>query len=184
MGKQAVFIDLQGTLGGDGIGDITGFTFYPFAIEAIKLLNKNDILAIIITNQSHIAKGYFTYETYEVHAERIRNELKTSGAFINQIYCCPHGHKDNCTCKKPLRGMIDKAMADLDIDLSESYVIGDMGSSDMILAKDIGCKGVLVRTGVGEGSLKEFRYAWQEVDPDYIAENILEGVKWILAERK
>jgi outer membrane protein TolC len=75
MGKKAVFIDLQGTLGGEGIGDIRNFTFFPFSFDAIKIINENDLLALIITNQSHISKGYFSLQEYENCAEKLRAEV-------------------------------------------------------------------------------------------------------------
>lgn len=180
MLRQAVFMDLQGTLGGEGVGDIRNFSFFPFSIDAIKLINKNNMLAIIITNQSHISKGYFTIQQYEDYAKKLKLYLKMKNAYIDEIYCCPHGKNDNCTCKKPLSGLIEQAKNDFDIDLTSSYMIGDMGCTDMILAKKVRCKSILVRTGVGEGSLNEFRHTWKDVEPDFIAKNVLEGVKWIL----
>jgi D-glycero-D-manno-heptose 1,7-bisphosphate phosphatase len=180
MVKQAVFMDLQGTLGGEAVGDIRDFSFFPFSIDAIKLINKNNMLAIIITNQSHISKGYLTIQQYEDYVEKLKSYLKMNNAYIDEIYCCPHDKTDNCTCKKPLPGLIEQAENDFDIDLTSSYIIGDMGCTDMILAKTVGCKSILVRTGVGEGSLNEFRHTWKEVEPDFIANNVLEGVNWIL----
>jgi histidinol-phosphate phosphatase family protein len=117
------------------------------------MLNNHDILAFVVTNQSHISKGYFTYEDYEKKIEELKIELDQRDARLDGIYCCPHTKADNCKCMKPLPGMILQAAKDFDIDISSSYIIGDMGMSDMVLAKNIGAKGILVRTGVGEGSL-------------------------------
>ena len=96
------------------------------------------------------------------------------------VHCCPHGRGDNCKCKKPKTGMLVQAQRDFNVDLTESYVIGDMGISDMIMANEVGAKGILVRTGVGKSSLGDFRDTWIEVEPDYVADNVLEAVKWIL----
>jgi histidinol-phosphate phosphatase family protein len=109
MGKQAVFMDLQGTLGGEGEGDIRDFSFFPFSIDAIKLINQNNMLAIIITNQSRISKGYFTLAQYDDCVENLKAELEINNSFIDGIYCCPHGRNDNCNCKKPLPGLIEQA---------------------------------------------------------------------------
>lgn len=76
--------------------------------------------------------------------------------------------------------MLTKAQGDFNVKLAECYVIGDMGASDMVMANAVGAKGVLVRTGVGEGSLTDFRHTWLDVDPDYVADNVLEAVKWVL----
>ena len=182
MGKIAAFLDFQGTLGGSGIDDIRTFTFYPFSIESIKILNKNNILAIGITNQSRIAKGELTMEDYSKHLERIKNELKYNNAHFDAVYCCPHSREDKCACKKPATGMIDAAKAEFEIDHNRMYVIGDMGMNDMVLAKNINAKGILVLTGTGRGSLNEYRYTWQDIEPDFIAENVLEAVNYILSD--
>ena len=76
--------------------------------------------------------------------------------------------------------MVYKAKNDHNIELSKSYVVGDMGMSDMVLANNIGAKGVLVLTGVGYGSLDEYRHTWKDVNANYIADNVLEAVKWII----
>lgn len=180
MSNKAVFLDLQGTLGGEGTGDITDFEFYIQSIEAIKLLNKNEILAIVVTNQSHIAKGIITMSDFNNKMDVLKTELRNKNAHFDAVYCCPHGREDNCECKKPKTGMLIQAQRDFNIKLTECYVIGDMGASDMIMANATGAKGILVRTGVGEGSLTDFRYTWAEVEPEYIADNVLDAVKWIL----
>lgn len=180
MSDKAVFLDLQGTLGGDGLGDIMDFEFYPYSIEAIKLLNDNNILAIVVTNQSHISKGLLTMTDFNNRVDILKSELSSKKAHIDAVYCCPHGRNDNCECKKPKTGMLVQAQKDFNIELSKSYVIGDMGAADMIMANKAGAKGILVRTGVGEGSLTEFRHTWSEIEPDYVADNVLEAVKWIL----
>jgi D,D-heptose 1,7-bisphosphate phosphatase len=181
IGKsKAVFLDLQGTLGGDGIGDISDFEFFTCSIEAIKLLNENGILAIIVTNQSHIAKGILTMSDFNNKVEILKKQLNKENTYLDAVYCCPHGRYDNCQCKKPLTGMVLQAQTDFNINLEECYVIGDMGMSDMVMAKAVGARAILVRTGVGEGSLTDFRHTWSNVEPDYIAENVLEAVKWIV----
>lgn len=181
-GKKVVFLDLQGTLGGEGLGDIVDFSFFPFSVDALRLLNQHGLPVIIITNQSHISKGYFTYQDYESKVVELCEQLKAQGVYFDAIYCCPHSEKDNCSCAKPLPGMILQAQKDFDIDISQSYVVGDMGMSDMVLAKNIGAKGILVKTGVGEGSLTTFRYTWEGIEPYYVADNVLDVVKYIIGK--
>jgi histidinol-phosphate phosphatase family protein len=178
--KMAAFLDLQGTLGGDEEGDVMDFSFYPFAIDAIKLLNLNDILAIVVTNQSRIAKGYLTCEDYEKRIEVICSTLKDFGAHLDGIYCCPHSKEDNCICKKPLPGLVKQAEIDFDIDLQRSFIIGDMGNSDMALASNIGIGGILVKTGAGIGSLTNYRHVWDGIEPYLVSENVLEAVGHIV----
>lgn len=180
MQKSAVFLDFQGTIGRETLDDIRFLTFFPFSIEAIKLFNDHGILVIGITNQSHISKGELSWEAYDEHLNRLKKELAEHGAWFDQVYCCPHRDQDNCTCKKPLPGMVEMAKREFSIDIARSYVIGDMGMTDMALASRIGAKGILVLTGGGKGSLAEYRHTWAGIEASHIAENLLEAAKWIV----
>jgi histidinol-phosphate phosphatase family protein len=182
-GRSAVFLDLQGTLGGEGLGDIRDFTFYPFAIPAIKMLNDSGLLAIVVTNQTRIARGMYSYEYFLGRMATLKEELKSGEAWLDAVYCCPHLPEDGCSCMKPKPGLLLKAQKDFNLDLSHCYVIGDRGDWDMVLASNAGCQGILVRTGLGEGSLGEYRYTWADVNPDFIADDILHAVKWITSDR-
>ncbi len=183
--RRAVFLDLQGTLGGEGMGDILDFSFYPFSISAIKLLNEANLMVIVVTNQSHISKGYFTYDHFDRRVDELKQELAEHEAELDAVYCCPHTSEDNCTCRKPLPGMLLQAQRELGLDLTECYLVGDTGAWDMMLARSVGSKAILVRTGLGEGSLGEYRHLWAEIEPDFVAENLLEAAGWIVeSERK
>jgi len=186
MNKQkAAFLDLQGTLGGKGLGDILDFSFYPFSPSAIKLFNEANLLVIVLTNQSHIAKGYFTYDHFNKRVEELKEELAEQGAKLDAVYCCPHASDSNCSCRKPSPGLVIQAQRDFDVDLSQSYLVGDAGAWDMVLARSAGCKAILVRTGLGEGSLGEYRHMWKDIEPDFVADNVLGAAKWIVGlERK
>lgn len=78
--------------------------------------------------------------------------------------------------------MIDQAAEEFGICVRQSYIIGDMGASDMLLADACGAKGILVLTGVGQGSLGEFRHTWAGVEPTYVATDVLDAVQWILRQ--
>ena len=182
--KIAVFIDFQGTIGGEGTDDIHSLTLYPFTAKAIRKLNAANLLVVGITNQSRISKGELTWKEYKSKLQSIESELSQSGARFDAVYCCPHMRADQCDCKKPLPGMVNNACKEFDIDLSRSYVIGDMGKNDMVLAKNIGEKGILVLTGVGRGSLAEFRHTWQDYEAYRVVENIEEAADFILDDIK
>ncbi|MBK1810006.1 HAD-IIIA family hydrolase [Clostridium sp. YIM B02505] len=179
--RKAVFLDMQGTLGGTGVDDITNFEFYPFSIEALRLLNENGILAIVITNQSNISRGIISQKDFEDKMDVLNKELAEKGVYFDDVYCCPHTREDKCTCKKPLVGLIEAAVKKHDVDIKESFVIGDMGNSDIVLARNAGAKGILVLTGVGKASLTSFRHTWEGYDADFVADDVLEAVKWILS---
>ena len=182
MAQPAAFIDFQGTLGGEATADIRDLILYPFAAEAIRLLNTSGVLAIGVTNQSHIAKGLLSWADYERELARVTACLTQAGARLDAVYCCPHDKGDNCLCKKPKTGMIDKACLDFAIDLPHSYVIGDMGMNDIVLAKNAGTRGILVLTGAGEGSLGAYRHTWAGYEADYIAQNVWEAAQIIARE--
>ena len=106
-------------------------------------------------------------------------ELAEQGARIDGVYCCPHGRTDGCTCKKPKTGLLDRCVSEHSVDLRASYVVGDNGANDMRLAQSARCRAILVRTGIGEGSLGLYRHLWAGVEPDYVADNLLDAARWI-----
>jgi D-glycero-D-manno-heptose 1,7-bisphosphate phosphatase len=119
----------------------------PGAAEGIRLLNEHGYKVVVVTNQSGIARGYFTERMLaEIHDKMI-TQLAERGAHVDAIYYCPHHPDDNCDCRKPKPKMVFQAAVDLDIDLSRSYVIGD-GEMDVELARQAGCK-----TGIRVGEL-------------------------------
>ena len=177
--NKAVLLDLQGTLGGSGLDDIRTFSFYPFSIPAIKIFNEMGYLVIIITNQSRISKGEFTYSFFEDRMEELKQKVSQYGGKIDGAYCCPHAREDKCDCSKPLPGMVFRAKKDFKLKLSKCYMIGDSGGWDIVLAHRVGVKSILVKTGLGESSLTDYKYLWKNIEADYIAENILEAANWI-----
>lgn len=181
--NKALFWDLQGTLGGEAVASIEFFEAYPFSKEALKLAKDNGFLNIVITNQSKIGKGILPLEVYKREEMRILSYFNSEEVLIEEILCCPHQSSDNCGCKKPKTGFIEAAIEKYGLDIEACYVIGDMGKSDIVMAHNAGCKGVLVLTGGGQGSLGEFRDTWAGYEAHMIAENALEAVKAIIKER-
>lgn len=145
---RCVFLDRDGVINkkapeGDYIKNWSEFKFLPNVKEAIKKLNKADFLVIIITNQRGIAKGLMIDEDLkDIHTKMIE-ELKKSEAKIDGIYYCPHDEKDNCNCRKPKIGMFLKAKEDFNIEMSESYIIGD-SISDILAGQKAGCKTIIL----------------------------------------
>lgn len=182
--RDAAFLDLQGTLGGEGLGDIMDFSFYPFAIPAIKLLNEANLLVIVVTNQSHISKGLFTYADFERRVDELKQELAGHSAQLDAVFCCPHTPRDDCSCRKPLPGLLLQARERFALDLTRCYLVGDVGAWDMVLARSAGCRAVLVRTGLGEGSLGPYRHLWAGVEPDFVAADVLEAAHWIACQQR
>ena len=178
--NRALFWDLQGTLGGQAVASIELFEPYPFSIEALQLAQSHGFRNIIITNQSRIGKGMLSAETYRQTSERILRYFNSNTVLIDEMLCCPHTNDDHCQCKKPKIGLIQFCADKYALSVKDCFVIGDMGKNEIVMAHNAGCKGVMVLTGGGKGSIGEFRHTWSGHEADLIAENALEAVKMIL----
>jgi len=189
----AVFLDRDGTINEEvGYMDsLDKIRIIPSAYEAIRLINKSCMKAIVVTNQAGVARGFFTEQFVKQTHEIIQADLLHQNASIDKFYYCPHHptagtgiYLQNCNCRKPLPGMLLKAAHDLDIELENSYMIGDT-YRDMEAAKKVGVKGILVKTGYGREELLDVEadVAGAGDKPDFVAEDILEAVKWIIKDR-
>ena len=176
MGNRAVFLDRDGTIARDVpyCGKPEDFEILPTVPEAIKLLNQNSFKVVVVTNQSGIARGYFTEETLALIHQKMKDELAAAGANIDAIYYCPHHPDENCACRKPGTALFQRAAEDLDIDFPSSFMIGDT-EEDIYAGKAIGCKTVLVTTGpkAGDGVIDI---------SDFSTNNFQEAIRWILTE--
>lgn len=179
--QPAIFLDRDGTINED-IGYVSSpaeLTLYPWAARAIRLINEAGWKAIVITNQSGVARGLYTEEILgDIHNKMIE-EMKREGARVDAVYYCPHHpeigdhrYRLACDCRKPQAGLLYRAASDHNIDLAGSFVIGDK-SSDIQMAERAGARSALVLTGYGI-------YARDECNPGVIAENLLAAVRLIL----
>lgn len=184
----AAFLDRDGTII-EEVGYLDRperVSLYPWTIDAIRALNRAGVRVVVVTNQSGIARGYFTETTVGAVHQRISDLLAVGGASIDAYYYCPH-HPDGsvaafaraCECRKPGRALVDKAIAEFGIDPRRSVTVGDRWL-DVGLARTIGAKGVLVRTGYG--ALEEHR-APEGLAADSVVNNLVEAVSWILVNR-
>ena len=179
---RAIFVDRDGT-----VSEEVGYMYhaglykpFPWTGPAIRRINDSEFKAILTTNQSGVSRGYFTEKTIaEVH-DVLKQNLAKSGAHLDAIYYCPHGPNDGCDCRKPKAGMLLRAAQDHDIDLNGSLVIGDR-FLDLEMARSVGARGVLVKSGDGANELT--RHAGDELQPQFVAENLLDAVEAILEGR-
>jgi histidinol phosphatase-like enzyme len=116
---------------------------------------------------------------YQVH-ELLQARLKEQDTLIDAIYYCPHAEADACACRKPKLGMLERAAREHAIDLSRSFVVGDR-QGDIELAHNAGSRGILVRTGYGEGELAWHAANWP-AQPNFVAATLTEAVDWILEQ--
>jgi histidinol-phosphate phosphatase family protein len=175
---KAVFVDRDDTVNRDVpyCRHPDDFMLLPGVARGIKSLNKVGLKVVLITNQSGIARGYFTDEILASIHKKMANDLAEQGAHIDAIYYCPHHPDDNCDCRKPKPKLIYQAVAELHIDLSQSFVIGDR-LMDIELATTVGCKGVIVPSGQGKEELKA-----STIIPDYVAPDFESAVQWVLKQ--
>lgn len=183
MFKGAVFLDRDGTVNVEKnyIDDPKDLKLYEGVSDAIKCLNKKGIRVIVVTNQSGVARGYFTEERVLEINEYLKELLANDGASLDGIYYCPHHPEfdQTCDCRKPKPGLLIRAADDFQIDLQSSYIIGDK-LSDLELAGSTRAKGVLVLTGYGLETRRNLETG--SVTPHFIAKGLKEAVKWIIKD--
>ena len=177
-----VFLDRDGTTNRD-----TGYIktpdelqIFPGAVEAVARLKQAGARVVMITNQSGIGRGLFSIETLGVIHAKLRAVFDAGGAPFDGLYYCPHHPDDGCACRKPGTVMVERAVADLGLDLTRAYVVGDQ-RRDIDLARRIGAKGLLVTTGpTSAQALEELRQ--EGAAPDNVATNLGQAVTWLFGD--
>ncbi len=182
--RSAVFLDRDGTLVEDvGFLDaLAKLVLFPWTIDTVRAFNRAGLAVVVITNQSGIARGYFGEEFVQETHRTLSSRLASGGARVDAYYYCPH-HPDGsvaayarlCDCRKPARGLVDRAATDLDLDLERSFVVGDKWI-DVGLARAAGMRGILVRTGTGAAEIRRL----PDSSADAIADNLAAAASWIL----
>ena len=183
--NRAVFLDRDGVIVEDPYYTYRTdqLKLIPGSAKAIRLLNENNFITVVVTNQAGIAKGYFTEEDTISFNQSMKQKLMEHDAHIDAIYYCPHHpdakiekYKIDCDCRKPKPGMLKDAEKDFNIDLRRSFIIGDR-LSDIDAGKCVGCKTIMVLTGYGKKKKKNNRI-------DYIAQNLYDAITKILKREK
>ncbi len=153
---KAVFLDRDGTLIEEVnyLSDFSQIKIYPFAYDAVKILNKLNFLVFIITNQSGVGRGYFSENFVKETNRIIIDDFNNKGALISDFFYCPHHPDNNCNCRKPNIGMIEKAVAKYNIELSSSFIIGD-SDKDVQTGINAGIFPIQVLTGHGKDNISD-----------------------------
>jgi D-glycero-D-manno-heptose 1,7-bisphosphate phosphatase len=188
--RPAVFIDRDGTLT-EEVGYVnhpSRLRLLPRSAMAVRRLNEAGIAAVVATNQAGIARGYFSEDVMNAVHERLVEQLKDAGAHLDGLYVCPHHPTEgvapfraDCDCRKPKPGLLLRAARELDLDLSDSCIVGDK-SSDLLAAHPVGARAILVLTGYGRGEW-EYRRAHFPLTPDHVATDLLDAVEWVIGRR-
>ncbi|MBR6616217.1 MAG: HAD-IIIA family hydrolase [Lachnospiraceae bacterium] len=185
--QKCIFLDRDGTINKKNgfISKEEEFELEDCALEAIKKINKSGYLAVVITNQPSVARGLCEIEDIERIHKKLATILGREGVYLDDILFCPH-HPDKgfseenpiykivCDCRKPKTGMVDKAAAKYNIDLSQSWMIGDT-TMDLQTGVNAGMRTALVLTG-DAGQDKKY-----DVQPNLVGKDLLEAVELILA---
>jgi len=183
--RPAVFLDRDGTLIEDvGYLDvIERLALFPWSVDSIRALNRAGLPVVIVTNQSGVARRYVTEAFVEATHRTLDRLLAAGGARVDAYYYCPH-HPDgtvaeyrrHCDCRKPGRRLVDRAARDLGLDPERSFVVGDKWL-DIGLARAVGARAILVRTG--SGAVEERRPP-AGVAADAVVDNLAAAASWIL----
>lgn len=184
--QRAVFLDRDGTIipDKDCLRKAEDLELLPGVAEAIHQLNLNGWRTVVVTNQPVIAKGFCDESELQNIHNKLESLLGLGHAFLDRIYYCPHhpakgfpgerpALKIDCDCRKPKTGMIKRAVAELNIDLAQSWFIGDT-TVDIQTAKNAGVRSILLETGYGGNDKRH------DVTPDLKAKNLMTAVKMIL----
>lgn len=186
--RRAIFLDRDGTVSYEVgyMNHVGRMQVMPRSAEAVRWINRAGFRAVVVTNQSGVARGYFDEALIPRVHDELRRQLSAAGAVLDAVYYCPHHPREGeppwrqqCRCRKPATGLVERACDELSIDLEGSYVVGDT-MVDMRLARNAGLTGVMVLTGYGRGELEHRSHLWP-FRPDHIAEDLLEAVRWIAA---
>ncbi len=191
MPQPAVFLDRDGVLNVEAgyIRQVTDLRLIPGAAQAVRRLNLAGWFCCLVSNQSGPARGYYPVQHVEALHDRLTSLLQAEAkAHLDALYYCPYlspseGGADPefalwSTWRKPNPGMLVAAAWDHDLDIAHSVMVGDK-ATDIDLAHNAGCRGVLVTTGYGDRVLSG-RYQHQ-TQPDHVAADLAAAVDWILA---
>ncbi len=188
MSNRAVFLDKDGTLIENLPYNVDPSRIYlaPEVGKALHLLHKSGYMLVVVTNQSGVARGMFAEEALEAVEQKLRSLLQEkAGVPLDGFYYCPH-HPDGiipeyaieCSCRKPEPGMLRKAARELDIDLKQSWMTGDI-LNDIEAGNRAGCRTVLI----DNGNETEWETSSYDRQPDFIVTNLLEAAQAILTDK-
>ena len=181
MDRDGTLIEESGYL-----SELSRLVFFPYSVDAVRQLNRGGFAVVVITNQAGIARGIVTEAFVATAHQHIAARMAAGGAHIDAFYHCPHhphgtipALRITCECRKPMPGLITRAAADLDLDLSRSFMVGDR-LHDLEAGRTAGTGTVLVRTGYGAA---DERIENPTIRPHAVADNLAGAAAWILQNR-
>ena len=181
--RSAIFLDRDGTINEEVhyLSHPDQVRLIPGSAEAIRKLRAAGHAIVVVTNQSGLKRKYFTQDTLDKIHARLSAELAQHGAWLDGIYVCPHHPDDGCECRKPGARLYEQAAREHDIDLARSVMIGDK-DTDVLAARNHNMRAILVRTGYGANHVEAIS-RWKDYQPAYVADDLLDAARWLLATR-
>lgn len=179
---KTIFLDRDGVISrnrDDYVKCISEFEFLPGALQAIGRLTRAGYRVVVISNQQAVGKGLMSSETLEEIDRKLKKDVAEAGGRIDAAYYCPHLKEENCGCRKPATGMLERAGRDFDVQLSETVLVGD-AATDVEAGKSVGCWTIAVLSGKLSASDIEIL----QVRPDIVVENLSAAVDAILESEK
>lgn len=178
--RRAVFLDRDGTISEEmGYANhLSRFIVFPYAAAAVRRLNEAGLPVIVVTNQSGVARGFFPESLIEEIHAKMKDELGAGGAHVDGIYYCPHIRDNNCKCRKPLPGMLERAAMEHNLELRGSFLVSDR-YADIEMGQAARCTSILVLSGYGRGEYEWNRAKWLR-QPDCVAEDLTAATDLIL----
>lgn len=179
----AVFLDRDGVINQnreDHVKSWDEFRFLPGALEALQLLTRHGFRIFVVTNQACVHRGLITVAELEAIHRRMGRAAQLGGASITDIRYCPHCPEEGCQCRKPQPGMLLDLALTHDVNLGETYMVGD-ALTDVAAGQSAGCQTILVRTGRGAEQLA--RDEPSACQPDVITSNLLSAAMWLCGRK-
>lgn len=178
--RAAVFLDRDGVINENRAGYVKSweeFVFLPNVFEPLRQLAQNSLLTIVVTNQSAINRDLVSRETVETIHRQMCEVVSRNGGRIDAVLTCSHRPDENCRCRKPEPGLLLQAAKRFDLDLPQSYLIGD-ALCDIAVGLAVGCRPILVLTGQGREEL--VRLKAHGYNGYCVATDLKEAVDWVL----
>ncbi len=182
MMHPAIFLDRDGVINRNRLDHVKAwseFEFLPGALAALRRLAQLKWPIVVVSNQAMIDRGLVSHAAVDEINRSMCLAIQQAGGRIDAVFYCPHRPDENCVCRKPRPGLLRKAAAQLQLDLTQSFLIGD-ADSDILAAQAVGCRSILVKTGRGLAHLTLLRR--QDIQSFHIADDLSSAVDWILRE--
>lgn len=178
--RPAIFLDRDGVINrnrADHVKTWAEFEFLPGVLPALRRLTQLEWPVVVISNQAIVGRGLVSQYALDAINMHMITTVQSVGGRIDRAFYCPHRPEDQCGCRKPRPGLLLQAAEEMKLDLADSFFVGD-AESDVMAAKAVGCRPVLVKTGRGTGQMDILRQG--QVMGYYLADDLADAVNWIL----